>query len=59
MTLPDGTLTFQAMPALTATGLEATAAAVTGGTGAYDHARGHADVREISPTELGYRIDLR
>jgi hypothetical protein len=57
--LPRGTLTLQAMPTLTEAGLEDAPAAVTGGTGAYDHARGDAVIEEVSPTELAYRIDLR
>ncbi len=47
------------MPTLTERGFEAAPAAVTGGTGAYRHARGEALVQELSPTETRYSIDLR
>lgn len=57
--LRGGTITLQSMPTLTETGLEDAVAAVTGGTGVYDNARGDAIVQEVSPTELVYRIDLR
>lgn len=57
--LPGGTLALQSMPTLTEAGLEDAAAAVTGGTGIYDHARGDAVIEEMSPTETAYRIDLR
>ena len=57
--LPGGTLALQSMPTLTEAGLEDAPAAVTGGSGSYDHARGDARVEEISPTEIAYRIDLR
>ena len=57
--LPDGVLTLQAMPTLTEQGLEAVKAAVTGGTGAFRHARGEALVQEVNPSTIRYAIDLR
>ena len=57
--LPAGTLTLQAMPTLTEQGLEAVKAAVTGGTGAFRHARGEALMQEVSASETRYSIDLR
>ena len=57
--LHDGVLTLQAMPTLTEQGLEAVKAAVTGGTGAFRHARGEALVQEINASKIRYAIDLR
>lgn len=57
--LPGGTLALQSMPTLTEAGLEDAPAAITGGTGVYDHAWGDAVIEEVSPTETRYRIDLR
>ena len=57
--LRRGTLTLQAMPALTEQGFEAVKAAVTGGTGSFRHARGEALVQEVSSSETRYAIDLR
>jgi len=57
--LSHGVLTLQAMPTLTERGLEAVKAAVTGGTGAFRHARGEALVEEVDATRTRYVIDLR
>ena len=57
--LPGGVLTLQAMPTLTERGLEAVKAAVTGGTGAYRHARGESLVQEVDASRTRYVLDLR
>ena len=57
--LDRGTITLQALPTLTQQGLEDVQAAVTGGTGVYDRARGEASVTQVSETEMHYTIDLR
>ena len=57
--LANGVLTLQAMPTLTEQGLEAVKAAITGGTGAFRHARGEALVQEINASKIRYAIDLR
>lgn len=59
LTLDDGIITAQAMATFTPDGLEDFDAAITGGTGAYRHARGFVAVDTITDTESRLTVDLR
>jgi hypothetical protein len=59
LTLDDGIITTQALPTFTPDGLEDFDAAITGGTGAYRHARGFVAVDTITDTESRLTVDLR
>ena len=61
LALDDGIITAQALPTATEAGLEDFDAAITGGTGAYRHARGFVAVAvdTITDTESRLTVDLR
>jgi hypothetical protein len=57
--LDDGLITGQFMAIFTPDGNEDAESAITGGTGAYRHARGTVAVHPTSPTDRQVTIDLR
>ena len=59
LALQDGIITAQAMSTFTPDGLEDFEAAITGGTGAYRHARGDVAVDPVTDTESRLTVDLR
>jgi len=59
LALEDGMITAQALPTFTEDGLSDFDAAVTGGTGAYRHARGVVAVDPVTQTEARVTVDLR
>lgn len=59
LALQDGIITAQALPTFTPDGLGDFDAAITGGTGAYRHARGDVAVDQITDTESRLTVDLR
>lgn len=59
LTLEDGSITAQALPTFTPEGLVDFEMAITGGTGAYRHARGFIAVDQVTQTESHLTVDLR
>jgi len=59
LALEGGIITAQALPTFTPEGLVDFEAAITGGTGAYRHARGFVAVDQVTDTESRLTVDLR
>jgi hypothetical protein len=58
VSLPEGQITVQGLATLTETGNQPFTLAITGGTGAYRTARGHAQITPVSQTEQHYTLTV-